>query len=206
MTPGALPNKALQPTALRAAAERPDVRRTTIMDPFLMCLGVLAVGEALAVAGVWRLLPGDSPRPLLVRAGGAIAGGPAGALIAEPQVAFIIQKLGYIQEAAGMKILFTVPFLLPLTTGLAAWLLSEVLGGRTRKPFRNALSSVIGAALGAGLVFVPWFFMSPAPAWISYPILMGVPAAGSTLAILISARGVVPSNPALNPSGLRPAG
>jgi len=177
------------------------------VEPFLLIVLVaVGIGDALAATGIWMLFSSAASRPRLARAMGAIVGGVAGALFAEPQVAFVVQRLGYIQEAAGMKILFTFPFFLPLTTGLTAWLLSDMLGGRTRRPVRHALLSLIGAALGGALVLVPFFFMSPAPAWLSYPVLVGVPAVASTLAILLSARSAAPPNPALSLTGLRPAG
>ena len=158
------------------------------MDWFIVSIAAVGAGDVLVAGAAWRLFSKATPRPRLAGTIGAILGGVAGALVAEPQVAEVTHQLGYIEEAAGMKILFAFSFLVPLTTGVTAWLLSELLGGRSDRRFRQLILGVLGAALGAGLVFIPAFFMSPAPAWISYPILVSVPAVIAALAVDLSAR------------------
>jgi hypothetical protein len=165
------------------------------MDPFLITIAAVGAVDMLVASAAWRLLSKTTPRSRLARAVGAIFGGVAGALVVEPQVAAVTHLLGYIEEAAGMKILFTFPFLVPLTTGAASWLVSEVAGGRSGKPLWRLIAAIVGAALGAAAVYIPEFFMSPAPAWISYPVLVCVPAATATLAVLLSRRSVDGAHP-----------
>jgi len=160
------------------------------MLAFLLIAAVVATCDVLLAAVAWKALSRDSRRPPLARAIAAIAGAVAGAWLTEPQVGLVVGQLGYFEEAAGLAIGFTYPFVLPVTTGMGAWLFAETMGGRSATSWRAASKSCAGALIGATLVFLPIFLAPSAFTFleIGRPITLGVPIAGSLLGLAIESR------------------
>jgi hypothetical protein len=154
----------------------------------LLIAGLLNLCNFILVAAIWSLLPKrEMPSPF-ASAIGALVGGAAGALLARPQLEFFVRQLGYFQEAGELAIGFALPFSLPITVGLAAWLVGDAAGGVTASARRAAATSCAGAVAGAGLVYLPLFFVSDPPRFITYPVLLAFPVTGSLLARLIENR------------------
>ena len=158
------------------------------MTAFLLIAGVLGACNALFAAVAWKVLSRDTRRPRLARAAGAVLGAMAGAWVTEPQLAFVVGQLGYVQEAAGIAIAFTFPFLLPVTTGMGGWLFAETAGGRSSRSWLAAAMSSAGTVLGAALILLPIYLGPGASPVISYPIVLGVPIAGSMFGLYFEAR------------------
>lgn len=85
-----------------------------------------------------------------------------------------------------MAMLFTYPFSLPVLVAASTWLLAEMIGGRSSRPWFSAAVAFGGSFLGAALVFLPYFFISAASKVISYPIVLGGPIVGVLLALAIA--------------------
>jgi hypothetical protein len=144
--------------------------------------GLGALDAALA-ATLWKLLSRQVKRAWLARAAATLAGALIGAWLAEPQLELVVDTLGYREEAAGMAVALTYPLSLPVTTGMAAWLFAETIGGRSARPLRAAVLSCAGSIVGAVVVFVPMFFIAGPLQLMSAAVVIGIPAAGSLLAL-----------------------
>jgi hypothetical protein len=55
--------------------------------------------------------------------------------------------------------MFTYPFAVPLSAAPAVWLGGELSGGRGAHSRRAAVLALLGALLGAAILFVPWFLL-----------------------------------------------
>jgi uncharacterized membrane protein len=149
---------------------------------------MLDMCNALVAIVTWRLLPKGMRRPLNVRLFGAALGAVGGALLTRPQLEVLVQYLGYTGEAAGMVVLFAFPFALPVSVGLAAWLLAEAVGGRSPKLGRALGMSCLGALLGGALAFLPLFFVPGATRFIPYAVAIALPIVGAVLGLLLEGR------------------
>ncbi|XYH94984.1 hypothetical protein ACMHYB_45325 [Sorangium sp. So ce1128] len=166
------------------------------MKMWLLIAGVLALVNAVIAAGMWSALSKHTNRPRFARTIGSLLGAATGAWSAGPQLEYLfqylcdgLQRLEFCGEPAGIAIFFIYPFSLPVTTGLATWLLAEIIGGRTsNSPFTGALC-VLGAAIGAALVFLPLFFIPGVWHATHRPILdpleLALSAAGALLVLAI---------------------
>jgi len=173
------------------------------MKTWLLIAVVLTFVNALIAGGMWIALSKHTNRPRFARAMGALLGAATGARGASPQLDYVFQylcddlrRLEFCGEPAGIAIFFIYPFFLPVTTGLATWLLAEIIGGRTsNSPFTGALC-VLGAAIGAALVFLPLFLIPGVWHVIYRPILnplkIALPAVGALLVLAIADRNAAP--------------
>jgi len=166
------------------------------MKMWLLIAGALALVNAAIAAGIWIAFAKHTNRPRFARAIGALLGAATGACSAHPQLHYVFQylcdrmwRLEFCGEPAGLAMFFIYPFSLPVTTGLATWLLAEVIGGRTSKSLASAGLCLLGAAVGAALVFLPLFFIPGV--WhatlrpILEPLQLALPAVGALLVLAI---------------------
>ena len=173
---------------IRWPRRRTQVRSRQPMLTILVVALILDMCNAMVSIVTWRLLPKGVQRPLNARLFGAALGGVGGALLTKPQLELLVQYLGFMQEAAGMAILFAWPFALPVSVGLGAWLLSEAVGGRNAKLGRPLGMSLLGALLGAAVVFVPVFFVRAAGEFFVYQVAIALPILGAVLGLFLDAR------------------
>ena len=156
---------------------------------FFVIALMLDMCNAMVTVVTWRFLPKKGvQRPLHVRLFGGALGGLGGALLTKPQLELLVGFLGYMQEQAGMAVLFAFPFALPVSVGLGAWLLAEAVGGRTPKLGRPLGMSCLGALLGAALVFAPLFFVQGASEFFVYQLAFALPILGALLGLFLDGR------------------
>jgi hypothetical protein len=149
----------------------------------LFIAGIIGLCDAVVAVVAWAILSRRTSRPVFLRAVGSAVGASAGAWGAGHQLESAMPWFGLYHESAQLTIMFAYPISLPVTTGLATWLLAEVIGGRGPKPAVTVAVSMLGALLGTCVIFLPWFFVRGFE--VSFPIMIGVPIACSVLAFLI---------------------
>jgi hypothetical protein len=170
------------------------------MRVYLLLVGILIVVNAAVATVAWMLLSRKATRPPFARAGGALLGAAAGAWLAVPelnvvyeQVCVVLPRDLFCNLEFAVPVLFVYPFALPVTTGLSTWLLAEIVGGRGAKPLFALGWTVLGAGVGAALVFVPLFFIPGAehvlPRPLVEPVTLVVPAVGALLGLALGLRG-----------------
>lgn len=142
---------------------------------YALVLGALSAAVAIAS---FRLAAKEIARPGWARLVGGALGAVAGGLLARPLVELAVVALGHRAEAAGMMAAFTFPFFLPMNVAIGGWLFSEVVGGRSSRPFR-ALGAGFGCALlGAAAVLIPLYFYAQGPSkLVNQLAIIGVPSA-----------------------------
>ena len=163
------------------------------MAEYLLDVAVLGLCDVLLAVLAWRLLARSTQRAPLARTAGAIVGGLAGAWLTEPQLGLVVERLGYWSEAAGLAFGFMYWFSLPVMTGMGAWLLAELAGGRSAKPWRAALFGCAGALVGTALLFVPIFVTPSALALnvsrdLGQLISLGLTSAGAAAGLALEKR------------------
>jgi len=164
------------------------------MNVWLLIACVLALANTVIGAGIWVALAKRTKRPRFARATGALLGAAAGAWGASPQLEYVfrylcdgLQRVDLCGEPAGIAIIFIYPFSLPVTTGLATWVLAEIIGGRTSNSPFTATLCVLGAAIGTALAFLPHFFIPGALHYrpVLNPLTVVLPVVGALLMLAI---------------------
>jgi hypothetical protein len=164
------------------------------MKRWLLIACVLALVNTVIAAGIWIALAKRTKRPRFARATGALLGAATGAWGASPQLEYVfrylcdaLQRVDLCGEPAGIAMIFIYPFSLPVTTGLGTWVLAEIIGGRTANSPFTATLCVLGAAIGAALVFLPLFFIPGE--WhyraVLSPLTIALPVVGALLMLAI---------------------
>jgi hypothetical protein len=159
----------------------------------LLIAAVLGVLNAILAAAAWNFVRNVPQRPLKVRLLAAGLGAAGGSALAMPQVYVALDLLGFEGEGAGIMAAFTFPMVLPLVSGIAAWLFAEMLGGRSARPAR-ALAFSTGAAFVAALVsLVPLLFLpTKLPRAPGYALVFGLIIAASVLGVRHEAKRCTP--------------
>jgi hypothetical protein len=164
------------------------------MGVCLLIASLLVFVNAVIATGAWTLFAKHATRPRWARASGAVLGAAVGTGLAGPQLRYVFEAMcGYFPNdpmcdgSLPVPVLILYPFTAPFTTGLFAWLLAEIGGGRGIKPLFTLGLTVLGAALGAALIFVPWYFIAAVDHSLPHPIrdilVLSVPALGALIAL-----------------------
>jgi hypothetical protein len=145
-----------------------------------------AIQAAVAIAS-FRFAAKELERPPWVRVVAAAFGALGGALLARPIVEMAVAAMGHVQEAAGLMALFTFPFFLPISVAVSGWLVSEVVGGRSRAPWHTLALAFGGALAGAAVVLIPLYFSRNDPAIaLAAPAITAIPSGACVLGIWLA--------------------
>ena len=152
---------------------------------------VLGFFSAVAVIASWHFAAKNLDRPPWARLVGAALGALAGAVLAHPLVETVVLAMGYRSEAAGLMIAFTFPFFLPISVALGGWLFSEVVGGRSQRPWRTLGLGFAGAFAGAApvVIFLYSSLARSIPSSLGHVALVAIPSAACVLGIWFAQRG-----------------
>ena len=138
-------------------------RHEGAMVPDLTTVLLMSAANAAICYGLFKLVPKGSRR-LSLRSVAAAVGGGLGCAVAYGEILLLL-ALAKPWGEAGIAYLLLFPKLVPVASGMLAWLMGESVGGLSARPTRAA----IGACLGGLCAALTVYFESDA-AWRMMPL------------------------------------